>query len=77
MDFEQFLMKYAYSSIDLKVNVGIICRLIKAFNCWLKNEMFLFNSTSRENIAVSYYLYNIILMIKIFAKGSDMDMIHS
>ena len=39
--------------------------------------MFLFNSTSRENIAVSYYLYNIILMIKIFAKGSDMDMIHS
>ena len=40
--------------------------------------MFLFNSTSRENIAVSYYyLYNIILMIKIFAKGSNMDMIHS
>jgi len=27
--------------------------------------------SDRENIAVSYYLYNVILMIKIFAKGSD------
>ena len=29
--------------------------------------------SDRENIAVSYYLYNIFLMIKIFAKGSDIQ----